>query len=126
MLRGDLADELGRMIVAAVDAAFSLEISVPEAVIRPALPERGADYQSNVALYPNSRTTFAHGGHRFLRCGARMIPFFCLLARKPSSATTRKRKFICSMPAILRWRVVALRSYTPGEGPVFRRIDTTL
>jgi len=96
------------------------------AVIRPALPERGADYQSNVALYPNSRTTFAHGGHRFLRCGARMIPFFCLLARKPSSATTRKRKFICSMPAILRWRVVALRSYTPGEGPVFRRIDTTL
>ena len=50
MLRGDLADELGRLIVAAVDAAFSLEISVPEAVIRPALPERGADYQSNVAM----------------------------------------------------------------------------
>src|ERR1700716_4652085 len=50
MLRGDLADELGRRIAAAVDAAFALEISVPEAVIRPALPERGADYQSNVAM----------------------------------------------------------------------------
>jgi arginyl-tRNA synthetase len=50
MLRGDLADELGRRIAAAVDAAFSLEITVPEAVIRPALPEHGADYQSNVAM----------------------------------------------------------------------------
>jgi arginyl-tRNA synthetase len=50
MLRGDLADELGRRIVKAVDAAFAVEITVPEAVIRPALPERGADYQSNVAM----------------------------------------------------------------------------
>jgi arginyl-tRNA synthetase len=50
MLRGDLADELGRRIAAAVDAAFAVEITVPEAVIRPALPERGADYQSNVAM----------------------------------------------------------------------------
>jgi arginyl-tRNA synthetase len=50
LLRGDLADELGRRIAAAVEAAFEVEISVEEAAIRPAPPERQADYQSNVAM----------------------------------------------------------------------------
>jgi arginyl-tRNA synthetase len=50
VLRGDPADELGRRVAAAVDSAFSVQISVEEAVIRPAPPERGADYQSNVAM----------------------------------------------------------------------------
>ena len=50
MLRGDLADELGRRIATAVEAAFEIEISVEEAAIRPAPPERQADYQSNAAM----------------------------------------------------------------------------
>lgn len=50
MLRGDLADELGRRIAAAVEAAYGLEIEVVEAAIRPAPPERPADYQSNAAM----------------------------------------------------------------------------
>src|SRR5256885_7687375 len=50
MLRGDLAHELGRRIAAAVEAAFSVEIGVEEAAIRPAPPERPADYQSNAAM----------------------------------------------------------------------------
>ena len=33
-----------------LEAAYSLEISVEEAAIRPAPPERPADYQSNVAM----------------------------------------------------------------------------
>jgi arginyl-tRNA synthetase len=50
MLRGDLANELGRRIAVAVEAAFSVEIGVEEAAIRPAPAERQADYQSNVAM----------------------------------------------------------------------------
>jgi arginyl-tRNA synthetase len=50
LLRGDLADELGRRIATAVEAAFEIEISVEEAAIRPAPPERQADYQSNAAM----------------------------------------------------------------------------
>ena len=50
MLRGDLADELGRRVAAAVEAAYSVEIGVEEAAIRPAPPERPADYQSNAAM----------------------------------------------------------------------------
>jgi arginyl-tRNA synthetase len=50
MLRGDVADELGRRIAAAVEAAYSLEIGLEEAAIRPAPPERPADYQSNAAM----------------------------------------------------------------------------
>jgi arginyl-tRNA synthetase len=50
VLRGDLADELGRRIAAAVETAFEMEISVEEAAIRPAPPERHADYQSNAAM----------------------------------------------------------------------------
>src|SRR5262249_4877968 len=59
---------------------------------------------------PNSRSTFAQGGRRFLRCGARTIPSFCLPAQKPSNATTRTPKSVCSMPVILRSRVAAPRS----------------
>src|SRR3984893_18070257 len=50
MLRGDLADELGRRVAAAVEAACSVEIGVEEAAIRPAPPERPADYQSKAAM----------------------------------------------------------------------------
>jgi hypothetical protein len=50
VLRGDLADELARRIAAAAEAAFEIEISLDEAAIRPAPPERQADYQSNVAM----------------------------------------------------------------------------
>jgi arginyl-tRNA synthetase len=50
MLRGDLADELGRRIAAAAEAAFSVEVAMEEAAIRPAPPERQADYQSNAAM----------------------------------------------------------------------------
>src|ERR1700738_147480 len=50
MLRGDLAHDLGRRVAAAVEAAYSVEIGVEEAAIRPAPPERPADYQSNAAM----------------------------------------------------------------------------
>ena len=50
MLRGDLEQELGRRVAAAVLSAFDLAISPNEAVIRPAAPERQADYQSNAAM----------------------------------------------------------------------------
>jgi arginyl-tRNA synthetase len=50
MLRGDLADELGRRVVAAVEAAYSVEMSLEAAAIRPAPPGRPADYQSNAAM----------------------------------------------------------------------------
>lgn len=50
MVRGDLEQELGRRIAAAVRSAFDLEITPEEAVIRPAAPERPADYQSNAAM----------------------------------------------------------------------------
>lgn len=50
MLRGDLEQELGRRVAAAVRSAFDLAISPEDAVIRPALPERQADYQSNAAM----------------------------------------------------------------------------
>jgi len=68
------------------------------------------DYQSNVRLYPNFKTISAHRDRRFSQCGARTIHSFCLSARRPSNATTLKPKSICSMPAILHWRVVAPRS----------------
>jgi arginyl-tRNA synthetase len=50
MLQGDLEQELGRRVAAAVGSAFDLPISAGEAVIRPSTPGRGADYQSNAAL----------------------------------------------------------------------------
>jgi arginyl-tRNA synthetase len=50
MLRGDLEQELGRRVAAAVGSAFDLEITADEALIRPATPERPADYQSNAAM----------------------------------------------------------------------------
>jgi arginyl-tRNA synthetase len=50
MVRGDLEQELGLRIAAAVQSAFGLEITPDEAVIRPAAPERQADYQSNAAM----------------------------------------------------------------------------
>ena len=50
MLRGDLEEELGRRVAAAVGSAFDLEITAEEALIRPAAPERQADYQSNAAM----------------------------------------------------------------------------
>ena len=50
MLRGDLEQELGRRVANAVHSAFGLAISPEEAVIRPAAPERQADYQSNGAM----------------------------------------------------------------------------
>jgi arginyl-tRNA synthetase len=50
MLRGDLEQELGLRVATAVHSAFGLAISPEEAVIRPAAPERQADYQSNAAM----------------------------------------------------------------------------
>src|SRR5262249_1310847 len=50
MLQGDLEQELGRRVAAAVRAAFDLAISPEEAVIRPAAPDRQADYQSNASM----------------------------------------------------------------------------
>ena len=50
MLRGDLEQELGMRVATAVRSAFGLAISPEEAVIRPAAPERQADYQSNAAM----------------------------------------------------------------------------
>jgi arginyl-tRNA synthetase len=50
MLQGDLEQELGRRVAAAVGAAFDVRISADEAVIRPTTPGRDADYQSNVAM----------------------------------------------------------------------------
>ena len=50
MLRGDLEQELGRRVAAAVGSAFGLELTPAEAVIRPATPGRNADYQSNAAM----------------------------------------------------------------------------
>jgi arginyl-tRNA synthetase len=49
-LLSDLAHELGTRVVSAVRAAFGLEITVEQALIRPAAPGRGADFQSNVAM----------------------------------------------------------------------------
>jgi pimeloyl-ACP methyl ester carboxylesterase len=68
------------------------------------------DYQSNVALYPNSRNTCAPGGPRFSRYGARTIRFSCRPAPRPSNVTTRTPKSTCSMPVISRWKVRGLRS----------------
>jgi len=50
MLRGDLEQELGRRVAAAVGSAFDVEITADEALIRPTTPERPADYQSNAAM----------------------------------------------------------------------------
>lgn len=50
MLKGDLTLELGDRVAAAVDAAFGLRITAEEAVIRPAAPDRPADYQCNAAF----------------------------------------------------------------------------
>ena len=50
MLRGDLANELARRIADAAKEAFSLDITLQQAVIRPSTPDRGADYQSNAAF----------------------------------------------------------------------------
>src|SRR5262249_59388725 len=47
---GDVEEELGRRVAAAVRSAFDLAITPEEAVIRPAAPERQADYQSNAAM----------------------------------------------------------------------------
>jgi arginyl-tRNA synthetase len=45
-----LEEELGQRVAAAVASAFEVEITPDEAVIRPATPERPADYQSNAAM----------------------------------------------------------------------------
>jgi arginyl-tRNA synthetase len=50
MLHGDLELELGRRVAAAVAAAFGLEITADEALIRPSTPDRTADYQCNAAM----------------------------------------------------------------------------
>jgi arginyl-tRNA synthetase len=46
----DLAHELGARVAAAVHAAYGLEITAEQALIRPAAPGRRADYQSNAAM----------------------------------------------------------------------------
>lgn len=50
VLRGDIADELGRRVAAAARAAFSLDLTVEQAFIRRSTPGRVADYQSNAAM----------------------------------------------------------------------------
>src|SRR5215475_10963619 len=59
---------------------------------------------------PNSRSTSAQRGRRFLRSGARTIPSFCPPGRRPSSATIRTPKSICSMRVISLSRAVDLKS----------------
>src|SRR5687767_7340959 len=46
----DLARLLGDRVAEAVRAAYGVEISAEQAVIRPAAPGRRADYQSNAAM----------------------------------------------------------------------------
>ncbi len=50
MLSAVLEDELAARVVAAVRAAYDVELTLEQALIRPSSPERGADYQSNVAM----------------------------------------------------------------------------
>ena len=50
MLVGDVGECLGRAVVGAVRAALATEITPEQALIRPSNPDRGADYQSNVAM----------------------------------------------------------------------------
>ncbi|MFI9818039.1 arginine--tRNA ligase [Saccharothrix variisporea] len=50
MLGGDVGLELGARVAAAVDAALGVRITPEEALIRPAAPGRGADYQCNAAM----------------------------------------------------------------------------
>jgi arginyl-tRNA synthetase len=50
MLHGDLELELGRRVAAAITAAFGLEATPQDAVVRPSSPERSSDYQSNAAM----------------------------------------------------------------------------
>lgn len=49
-VRGDVANELGSRVAEAVAKAYGVEITVEGALIRPAAPERDADYQSNAAM----------------------------------------------------------------------------
>lgn len=50
MLVGDLGEHLARMVVDAVRAALDVEITPEQALVRPSNPERGGDYQCNVAM----------------------------------------------------------------------------
>ncbi|MFD1147521.1 arginine--tRNA ligase [Saccharothrix hoggarensis] len=50
MLGGDVGLELGLRVANALKAALDVEITPVEALIRPAAPGRGADYQCNVAM----------------------------------------------------------------------------
>ncbi|WP_109505947.1 arginine--tRNA ligase [Nocardioides speluncae] len=49
-MSADLAQDLEQRIVAAVHAAYGIEITAKEAVIRPAQPGRPGDYQCNAAM----------------------------------------------------------------------------
>jgi hypothetical protein len=53
---------------------------------------------------PSFRNTSARGGLYFSQYGARTIRSSCLLAPRPSNATTRKPRFISSIPAAARGR----------------------
>ncbi|WP_367128021.1 arginine--tRNA ligase [Saccharothrix sp. HUAS TT1] len=50
MLAGDIGLELGLRVADALKAALDVDITPVEALIRPAAPGRGADYQCNVAM----------------------------------------------------------------------------
>ena len=49
-MHADIASELGARVVAAVKAATDSDISVEQALVRPAAPGRPWDYQSNAAM----------------------------------------------------------------------------
>lgn len=50
VLVGDVGEHLEQLVADAVRAALDVEISAAEALVRPSNPERGGDYQSNVAM----------------------------------------------------------------------------
>ena len=49
-MHADIASELGARVVAAVKAAVDSDISLEQALVRPAAPGRPWDYQSNAAM----------------------------------------------------------------------------
>lgn len=47
---GDVGEHLAQMVAGAVRSALDVEITPAEALVRPSTPERGGDYQANVAM----------------------------------------------------------------------------
>src|SRR5215472_16518544 len=62
---------------------------------------------------PSSRNTSARSSHRCWRSGARAIRSFCHRARKPSSATFRRRKCSSMTPGTSLWKPTTWRLQRP-------------